>query len=144
MVADIVRLTSKESASGLRWLAYWMGQDSPVRLHEELSVSTAVRNRENLSWTAESGKPPLRLLMPILEKLSLEATHFVLVLTNGLIIDLNDVNDSRWESRLLIYTNDRTVKVSSHIEHIMNSGAAMNGLDQARIITQHLRNKSGG
>ena len=96
LASSVIKRLSERNQETLRLLVYRLGQDYPV-------AGPGQKPDAEVLVPPSLGCRP-RLLGPLLEIHSMEQVGFVLLLTNGPILDQDDWSDTLWSERISVYS----------------------------------------
>jgi len=96
LASSLIKRLNKRNQETLRLLIYRLGQDYPV-------AGPGQEPDAEVLVPPDMGCRP-RLLGPLLEIHSMEQVGFVLLLTNGSILDQDDWSDTLWSERISVYS----------------------------------------
>ncbi len=96
LARDVFERLQGESAATLHMLFYRLGQSYPIAGSKQDTVDI-----ETLAASDMNARP--RLLLPLLENLRDDQVNFVLVITETLILDEMDLQNTSWIDRVRIY-----------------------------------------
>jgi len=102
LASNVIKGLNERNQETLHLLVYRMGQDYPVAGPGEKPSADAL--------IPSGSSPRPRLMGPLLEVHSVQQVSFVLLLTNGSVIDAEDWHDTHWIERIRVYSDvDRSV-----------------------------------
>ncbi len=133
LASNVIKKLNQDRQETLQLLVYRMGQDYPVALPGQTP------DAEVLVPPSLNRRP--RLLGPLLEAHQIGQVSFVLLLTNGLVLDAEDWRDTPWSERISVYSNARrSPPCAEHFTPI----ARQSQLEEAEsVILRHLARKIG-